>query len=166
MEDFSRYGKNFQQKLVQLLFTDRYFADQLSDIIKPDYLELDYLQLLLRQFYKYKTTYDKYPTLETLLTLVKVYLEDNFICVEDNGRGMSQKDFNKLSKPYVRKKDQKETGTGLGLNTFTAIFGSINDYFEYCDYLNNIYAPKVEKLINNGYNIEDISEYAFECLKD
>lgn len=49
---------------------------------------------------------------------------------------------------------------------YRAKFGSINDYFEYCDYLNKIYAPKVEKLINNGYNIEDISEYAFECLKD
>lgn len=49
---------------------------------------------------------------------------------------------------------------------YRAKFGSINDYFEYCDYLNKIYAPKVEKLINNGYNIEDISEYVFECLKD
>lgn len=33
---------------------------------------------------------------------------------------------------------------------YRAKFGSINDYFEYCDYLNKIYAPKVEKLINNG----------------
>lgn len=49
---------------------------------------------------------------------------------------------------------------------YRAKFGGINDYFEYCDYLNKIYAPKVEKLINNGYNVEDISEYAFECLKD
>lgn len=49
---------------------------------------------------------------------------------------------------------------------YRAKFGGINDYFEYCDYLNKIYAPKVEKLINNGYTIEDISEYAFECLKD
>ena len=49
---------------------------------------------------------------------------------------------------------------------YRAKFGGINDYFEYCDYLNKIYAPKVEKLINNGYNIEGISEYAFECLKD
>ena len=45
---------------------------------------------------------------------------------------------------------------------YRAKFGSINDYFEYCDYLNKIYAPKVEKLINNGYNIEDISAYALK----
>jgi len=53
--------------------------------------------------------------------LVRVYLQGNFICVEDNGRGMSQDDFNRLSKPYVRKKDQKEQGTGLGLNICTSI---------------------------------------------
>jgi K+-sensing histidine kinase KdpD len=57
--------------------------------------------------------------------MVKVYYEKDkegeYIVVEDNGRGMSQKDFDELSKPYVRKKDQKESGTGLGLNICQAI---------------------------------------------
>jgi len=53
--------------------------------------------------------------------LVKIYLDGDYIIVEDNGRGMSQDDFNELSKPYVRKKDQKENGTGLGLNITTSI---------------------------------------------
>ena len=48
---------------------------------------------------------------------------------------------------------------------YRAKFGSINDYFEYCDYLNKIYAPKVEKLINNGYNIEDISAVSYTHLR-
>jgi PAS domain S-box-containing protein len=53
--------------------------------------------------------------------LVKIYSEDNYICIEDNGRGIDQKDFDELSKPYVRKEGQKETGTGLGLNICKAI---------------------------------------------
>jgi len=57
--------------------------------------------------------------------IVKVYYEKDkdgeYVVVEDNGRGMSQKDFDELSKPYVRKKDQKESGTGLGLNICQAI---------------------------------------------
>jgi PAS domain S-box-containing protein len=56
---------------------------------------------------------------------VKIYLEsngkDSFICIEDNGRGMSQEDFEHLSRPYTRKEGQQETGTGLGLNICTAI---------------------------------------------
>jgi PAS domain S-box-containing protein len=53
--------------------------------------------------------------------LVKIYSEDSFICIEDNGRGINQKEFDELSKPYVRKEGQKETGTGLGLNICKAI---------------------------------------------
>jgi PAS domain S-box-containing protein len=53
--------------------------------------------------------------------LVKIYSEGDYICIEDNGRGIDQKDFDELSKPYVRKEGQKETGTGLGLNICKAI---------------------------------------------
>ena len=52
---------------------------------------------------------------------VKIYFENDSICVQDNGRGMTQEDFNHLSKPYTRKNDQKESGTGLGLNICVAI---------------------------------------------
>jgi PAS domain S-box-containing protein len=53
--------------------------------------------------------------------LVKIYSEGDYICIEDNGRGIDQKDFDELSKPYVRKEGQKETGSGLGLNICKAI---------------------------------------------
>jgi signal transduction histidine kinase len=46
---------------------------------------------------------------------------DNVLTIQDNGRGMSQQDFEYLSKPYVRKQGQKETGSGLGLNICLAI---------------------------------------------
>ena len=52
---------------------------------------------------------------------VKIYSEDEHICIVDNGRGMTQEDFIHLSKPYVRKEGQKESGTGLGLNICIAI---------------------------------------------
>jgi light-regulated signal transduction histidine kinase (bacteriophytochrome) len=47
---------------------------------------------------------------------IKVYYENGCIVVEDNGRGLSNEEFIKLSEPYARKKNQKENGTGLGLN--------------------------------------------------
>ena len=52
---------------------------------------------------------------------VKLYREEEYIYLQDNGRGMTQEDFNHLSKPYTRKDGQKETGTGLGLNICVAI---------------------------------------------
>lgn len=52
---------------------------------------------------------------------VKIYHEGDFIYIQDNGRGITQEDFNHLSKPYTRKEGQKESGTGLGLNICVAI---------------------------------------------
>lgn len=43
------------------------------------------------------------------------------ILIIDNGRGMNAKDFELYSKPYTRKPDQKESGSGLGLNICLAI---------------------------------------------
>ena len=61
----------------------------------------------------------KYNDSET--KFVKVSYEDGLILIQDNGRGITQEDFNYLSKPYTRKEGQKESGTGLGLNICVAI---------------------------------------------
>ena len=54
--------------------------------------------------------------------MVAIFMEDeNHIAIQDNGRGMTQEDFEYLSQPYTRKKDQKESGSGLGLNICVAI---------------------------------------------
>jgi len=52
---------------------------------------------------------------------VKISFEGDSIYIQDNGRGITQEDFNYLSKPYTRKEGQKESGTGLGLNICVAI---------------------------------------------
>jgi len=54
--------------------------------------------------------------------VVTIYMEnDSTLCVEDNGRGITQEEFLELSKPYTRKEGQKEGGSGLGLNICIAI---------------------------------------------
>jgi len=54
--------------------------------------------------------------------MVSVYMEsETTLVIEDNGRGMSQEDFDLLSQPYTRRDGQKENGTGLGLNICVAI---------------------------------------------
>jgi PAS domain S-box-containing protein len=62
---------------------------------------------LIRNGLKYNDSATKY---------IKIYMEDECLIVEDNGRGMTPEEFEYLSKPYTRKEGQKETGTGLGLN--------------------------------------------------
>lgn len=53
---------------------------------------------------------------------VSIYMQNDYtLCVEDNGRGITQEEFVELSKPYTRKNNQNESGTGLGLNICLAI---------------------------------------------
>ena len=53
---------------------------------------------------------------------ISIYVENhNVLVVEDNGRGMSQEEFEILSQPYTRRDGQKEGGSGLGLNICIAI---------------------------------------------
>jgi signal transduction histidine kinase len=52
---------------------------------------------------------------------VKIYLDGDSISVEDNGRGFSQKQFEKHLKKYANKKEFGEDEKGLGLNICVAI---------------------------------------------
>jgi len=54
--------------------------------------------------------------------VVTIFMEnDSTLAIQDNGRGITQEDFDYLSRPYTRKEGQKEAGTGLGLNICVAI---------------------------------------------
>jgi PAS domain S-box-containing protein len=66
--------------------------------------------------------------------VVKIYRVEDVLFIEDNGRGMTQKDFKLLSEPYTRKEGQKESGTGLGLNICVAILEE-HKYSITCDKL-------------------------------
>jgi K+-sensing histidine kinase KdpD len=57
---------------------------------------------------------------------VKIYIENKYLYIEDNGRGITNNEFIELSKPYVRKIGQKEEGSGLGLNICNEILREHN----------------------------------------
>ena len=53
--------------------------------------------------------------------IVRITRNNNELYIEDNGRGMTSDEFNELSKPYTRKANNPESGSGLGLNICTSI---------------------------------------------
>lgn len=93
-------------------------SDNLPTLVVNESLFCTSLDNLIRNGLKYNDSTAK---------IVKVYFEEpNLIILEDNGRGMSNEDFLHLSKPYVRKENQSETGSGLGLNICIAILKEHN----------------------------------------
>jgi PAS domain S-box-containing protein len=54
--------------------------------------------------------------------MVAIFMvDDDHLAVQDNGRGMSNEEFKINTHAYVRRANQKEKGTGLGLNIAVAI---------------------------------------------
>jgi len=119
----SKTPNNIKQILDEYLSLTAYKNQVLLDDNLPASLEVNEplfctaIDNLIRNGLKYNDSPTKW---------VKIYFEGNynkgsFIIIEDNGRGMTQSEFDELSKPYVRKEGQNEKGTGLGLNICKAI---------------------------------------------
>lgn len=94
-------------------YSKQVMIDELPSISVNQALFCTAIDNLIRNGLKYNDSSTK---------MVTIYMEnDSTLCVEDNGRGMTTEEFNELSKPYVRKDGQKESGSGLGLNICIAI---------------------------------------------
>jgi archaellum biogenesis ATPase FlaH len=73
---FGRYGKTFQEGLVQLIFEDRPFADQITEVLDGNFLELEYLRVFLRKMVEYRAKYSRHPSLEAMVTIIRTELEN------------------------------------------------------------------------------------------
>ena len=68
---FSKYGKDFQEKIFQALLTDHTWSGQMFEVMKYDYFELKYLQFLCDRFFGFYEKYKNFPTLQLLITIIK-----------------------------------------------------------------------------------------------
>jgi light-regulated signal transduction histidine kinase (bacteriophytochrome) len=99
--------------LQRTAYSDQVVIDDLPTLFVNEPLFCTAIDNLIRNGLKYNDSDTKW---------VKIKMIDkDTLAIIDNGRGMSQKDFEKLRLPYSRKTGQKEKGTGLGLNICVAI---------------------------------------------
>lgn len=75
--DFSKFGKTFQEKLAQLIFQDRQFADQIREVLDLNFFELKYLQVFCKRLFDYRDKYDMYPSTSIMTTILRTELEDD-----------------------------------------------------------------------------------------
>ncbi len=68
---FDQYGTGFQEKIVVALLTDKQWAEQTLEVMKPEYFSLKYLQYLSDRYFSYAKKYRTFPSLEILITIVK-----------------------------------------------------------------------------------------------
>ena len=54
---FSKYGKDFQESLCQMILQDRPFADQIMEVLDIGFLELRYLRVFVQKVMDYDFYY-------------------------------------------------------------------------------------------------------------
>jgi len=75
-EDFSQFGKAFQENLCQLILYEREFADQMEEVLNINFLEFNYLQLFVKLMFNYKEKYQTPTSKQTMLTILRTELTD------------------------------------------------------------------------------------------
>lgn len=76
-DNFSKFGKSFQESLAYLILIDRPFADQIFEVLEYTYFEIKYLQVFIKLISDYREKYKIHPTPKILETLIRTKL-DNF----------------------------------------------------------------------------------------
>jgi len=116
--NFGRYGKAFQEGLVQLIFQDRPFADQITEVLDVNFLELEYLKIVLQKIVDYRTKYQVHPSVAAFDTILNTELDSEEQVVQTQVREYFKKIHNtepsdvsyikETSLDFCRKQNLKE----------------------------------------------------------
>ncbi len=68
---FGTYGKQFQEKIMQALLSDKRWAEQMTEVLDVSYFNLNYLHYLAEKYFSYSKKYKEFPTLQLLVTIIK-----------------------------------------------------------------------------------------------
>lgn len=80
--NFAKYGKSFQEGLVQLIYQDRPFADQITEVLDLNFLELEYLRVFTDKITSYRERYAKHPSADAIATILRTELEKEEIVTQ------------------------------------------------------------------------------------
>ena len=84
-ENFGYLGHNFQLKILNLIITDKLFAQSIVDSIQPKYFDNQYFKLIMQMMKEYYEKYQSLPSFEGIeqLTQLEISSEMAKKCVID-----------------------------------------------------------------------------------
>lgn len=100
-EDFSQYGKDFQETFCQLMLVDRPFADQMLEVLDINFLELRYLQVFVELIANYREKYSVHPTEKIMTSILRTELENQNDSVQQQIRNF----FARISKSEIEESE-------------------------------------------------------------
>ena len=157
--DFGRYGKSFQEGLVQLIFEDRPFADQITEVLDVEFLELEYLRTFVAKIVEYRTKYGKHPSTNAMISILRTELDreteitqqqvrDYFARVHTNEMADDIDYIKETSLDFCRKQKLKE-----------AMMKSVN-LLQTCSF------DEISKVINDALKLGSENNFGYDFIAD
>src|SRR3990167_8051965 len=75
-------GSHFEQSLIQTVISDHLFAEQLLEVLDPNFLSLDYLKEIVQILNKYHTEFKTYPSFKLLVSIVAKDVQSDILKTE------------------------------------------------------------------------------------
>ena len=157
-EDFSLFGKTFQENMCQLILYDRQYADQMKEILNINFLELTYLRVFIKKIFEYKDKYGVHPSANIMTTILRTELESENELAKKQVRDF----FARMMKTQVQDTDFiKATSIDFCRKQVLkeAIIKSV-------PLLKNSSFEKVQKLINDAMLLGATNDCGYDYIKD
>ena len=155
---FSKFGKDFQESLCQLILVDRPFADQIMEVLDENFLELHYLQVFIRLIMDYREKYGVHPNYKIMISVLRASLDDEDAATSQQLRNYFAKIFKTdvsgaeyiktTALDFCRKQKLKE-----------AMIRSVG-------LLQRSSFDDISKVINDALNLGSDTNFGYDYLKD
>jgi len=155
---FSKYGKQFQESLAQMIMEDRPFADQIEEVLDTSFFELKYLRVFVTKLFNYRKKYNVHPTNKILAAVLRTELEGHNNALQKQVRDyfaricinsvQDEKYIRETSLDFCKKQKLKE-----------ALMTSV-------DLIQNSSYDEVRRVIDNALNLGTDNNFGHEFLKD
>ena len=155
---FSKYGKQFQESLAQMVLEDRPFADQFEEVVDTQFFELNYLRVFVKKIFSYRKKYGVHPTKEIMSSILRTDLDHHNEALQKQVRdyfarvlikSVDDEDYIKdTSLDFCKKQKLKE-----------ALMQSV-------DLIQNSSYDEVRKVIDNALNLGTDNNFGHDFIKD
>ena len=156
--NFSRYGKQFQESLAQLIMEDRPFADQMEEVLNVTFFETKYLRIFTKKIFDYRRKYGVHPSKKILATVLRTELENHADALQKQVRDYFARTTIKSidDDKYIKE-------TSLDFCKKQKLKGAL---MQSVDLIHNSSYDEVSKVINEALNLGTDNNFGHDFLKD
>ena len=155
---FSKFGKDFQESLCQMILQDRPFADQIMEVLDIGFLELHYLRVFVQKIFEYREDYNVHPTYKIMISIIRADIEGenaptqkqlrNYFARIHNSQVSGSDYIKSTALDFCRKQKLKE-----------AMFKSVG-------LLQKSSFDEIAKIINDAIKLGDHTNHGYDYVKD